>query len=403
MNQFYSKIIICSLLLNFILSPIYSQEIKYKYSTIPKELLNNSKAVIRNKEVLFVVKDVHKAYVKVHYAITILNKNGINSSKFIQFSNKFRKIHNISCIIYNEFGNEIKRIKQSEIKDYSAINNATLFDDTRVKYINPKTLTFPFTVEYEYKIDYKGFLNFPQWKIYDDYNISTERTLYKAIIPKNYQLRIKNVNIDLPPKITYHNKYIEYLWDTLFVPSINEEPFNPYEMESLPHIVLAPEYFKIAGFEGNMNSWNNFGKWVNKLLEKENSLPLSTIEQLKEIISESNSTTDKIRLIYNYMQNKTRYVSIQIGIGGWKPYDANTVDRLCYGDCKALTNYTKFLLDAIGIKSYYTLVAAGKKAPEINKNFPSNIFNHVILCIPFENQDTVWLECTNQNIPFGYL
>jgi heterodisulfide reductase subunit A-like polyferredoxin len=30
---------------------------------------------------------------------------------------------------------------------------------------------------------------------------------------------------------------------------------------------------------------------------------------------------------------KSRYVSIQVGIG-WKPMDASDVDRLGYGDCK---------------------------------------------------------------------
>jgi hypothetical protein len=51
----------------------------------------------------------------------------------------------------------------------------------------------------------------------------------------------------------------------------------------------------------------------------------------------------KAKLIYDYVQQKSRYVSIQVGIGGWKPMDASDVDRLGYGDCKGLTNYTKAL------------------------------------------------------------
>jgi hypothetical protein len=60
------------------------------------------------------------------------------------------------------------------------------------------------------------------------------------------------------------------------------------------------------------------------------------------------------------------------------------------------------LLDAVGIKSFYTVVGAGEHASIVNTEFPSNQFNHAILCVPLKN-DTVWLECTSQSIPFGYL
>ena len=102
------------------------------------------------------------------------------------------------------------------------------------------------------------------------------------------------------------------------------------------------------------------------------------------------------------MQEKTRYVNISVGIGGWQPIKAEDVDRLSYGDCKALTNYMYSLLDYVGIKSIYTIVRAGRNAPEIVSDFPRNQFNHAILCVPLE-KDTVWLECTNQKIPAGYI
>lgn len=101
------------------------------------------------------------------------------------------------------------------------------------------------------------------------------------------------------------------------------------------------------------------------------------------------------------MQQKTRYVSIQIGLGGWQPFDASVVDKFSYGDCKALSNYTKALLSSVGIKSYYTLVKSESESNNIDESFPSNQFNHIIVCVPLE-KDTIWLECTNQRLPCGF-
>jgi hypothetical protein len=60
------------------------------------------------------------------------------------------------------------------------------------------------------------------------------------------------------------------------------------------------------------------------------------------------------------------------------------------------------LLKEAGIRSDYTLIHSGDDQNYMTDDFPSNQFDHVILFVPLE-RDTVWLECTSQTLPAGYL
>jgi hypothetical protein len=109
-----------------------------------------------------------------------------------------------------------------------------------------------------------------------------------------------------------------------------------------------------------------------------------------------------VRRLYRHLQKETRYVSIQLGIGGWQPFPASYVEKRGYGDCKALSNYMQAMLEAVGIRSHPVLIYRGTDPPPIAPDFPSNQFNHMILAVPTA-QDTLWLENTDRTAPFGHV
>ncbi len=393
-------IILSSILLSG--NNIFSQETKYNISDIPGELLKNSKAIVRKNEAVFEILSINKAKFKAIYAVSIMNKDGIEDSYFYEYYDKFRRISNIEAVIYDEKGNKVRKIRKDEISDYSAISGFSLYEDSRVKYIDPKIRKTPFTVEYSYTITFNGLLNYPDWYIYSDYNIAVESSVYKVITPKDIRLRYLNSNINIESNITHNQNNIEYSWSVKNQKAIIKEPFSLAFKEYAPIVLFAPSDFEIGGYEGNCDTWENFGKWRSKLIKDKDKLPPETENKINDIVKNAKNDYEKIKLLYNHLQNKTRYVSIQEGLGGWQPFDAETVDRLSYGDCKALTNYMKSMLKVVGINSYYSVVMAGYNAPKLIKEFPSNQSNHAFLCIP-HNNDTIWLECTSQSDPFGYL
>ncbi|MCR5887087.1 hypothetical protein LRS06_04705 [Hymenobacter sp. J193] len=125
---------------------------------------------------------------------------------------------------------------------------------------------------------------------------------------------------------------------------------------------------------------------------------------MQELAQRVPDVRERVRQVYEYLQANTRYISIQLGLGGWQTIPATEVAAKGYGDCKALSNYGMALLKAAGVPSYCAL--AGADRPDIRTDFPSNQFNHMILCVPLQQAaraDTVWLECTSQTTPFNYL
>ena len=109
-----------------------------------------------------------------------------------------------------------------------------------------------------------------------------------------------------------------------------------------------------------------------------------------------------MRILYDYLREQTRYVSIQLGIGGYKPFPAAQVQKSGFGDCKGLSNYMQAMLRAVGVPSFYTLVNTDRK--DFLPDYAGiGQMNHVMLCVPLpEKKDTLWLECTSPSVPLGY-
>lgn len=380
---------------------VYAKEIKYKVADIPRELRENARSVVRSEETVLEVKSFNKAIVNITYAITILNKNGLEDAYFQALYGRFTKLSGVKGRVFDENGEQVKRIPMEDILDYSAISGYSVYEDNRVKFIDPKFRNFPFTVEYSYEQSFDGFFSFPSWYPQPKYNLAVEKSSYKAVIPNGLMLRYIERNNSSKATVTSDAENNTYYWEVRNLKALEPEPYSLPDQEIFPYMIAAPTDFEIEGFKGNLTSWENFGKFISTLNAGKNILNDETKNILNKLVAGATNDYEKVRKIYEYMQGRTRYVSIQVGIGSWQPFDASTVQRLSYGDCKALANYMKSLLEAVGIKSNYCLVNAGESAPLMIREFPSSQFNHAFLCVPLSN-DTLWLECTSQRMPCGF-
>ena len=398
-----TKVAIILIAFFFILTgSAFTKETKYRVADIPKELKENARSVVRNEEIVLEVKSLSNAVVSVTYAITILNKNGLEDGYFHELYDRITKIKGVKGHIFDENGELIKKIPSEDILDYSAISGFSIYEDNRVKYIDPKVRNFPFTVEYSYEQSFDGLFSFPSWHPQAKYNLAVEKSAYKAVIPKGISFRYLERNTASKVSITSDAENNIYYWEARNLKAMESEPYSVSNQEIFPCMIAAPADFEIDGYKGNLSSWENFGTFVSTLNAGKNILNDDSKKFLNELVSGTSSDVEKVRKIYEYMQGRVRYVSIQIGIGGWQPFDAATVHRLAYGDCKALTNYMKTMLEVVGLKANYCLVNAGETAPMMIREFPSAQFNHAFLCVPLKN-DTIWLECTSQRMPCGYI
>ncbi len=395
------KINYCLAILLLVSNLLFSQKGKLIVQNIPDDLLENTNSTIINQDITVSINSQKSYTYKKRLEIKVYNENGLSNIDAVEYYDKSRKIKNIDAVMYNQFGDKLKDFKQKDFKDQAALDGYSILSDDRLIYLDFTPTEYPFILVYTCEIESENTAFLPAWLVIDDTFESVLKSSFTINYPNGLGFKYKEISInDYSISKNENANTITYLAQN--IPAIKMEEFAPSFSKIMPHVIFGLEKFMLEGVEGNAKTWKDFGLWMNEnLLKNTTEINEETKQKITSLIGDEKDPLKKAKIVYQYVQDKTRYVSIQLGIGGWKPMLAKEVDKLGYGDCKALSNYTYSLLKLVGVESYYTIVYGDRSKKDIQEDFVSMQGNHAILSIPYNNK-LAFLECTSQTAPFGF-
>jgi len=373
----------------------------YKASTIPDSLKKDANAVIRYSMDACVVKGVSRYVNDMHTVVTILNEKADRDAEAVLFYNKkYSSINSFEMIVYDANGKQIKKYHKTDLYERSAVDNESIITDERLMAIRHVASGYPITIEIIYELEENSSIDYGSYDIQKPEE-AVENSYCRFSVPKGIGFKYLNKNTTIKPQIDSLNGVANYLWQVKNLKA-NKPEDGAVEWKVAPVVYFGNTTFQCYDSKGDISTWDSFGKWVQTLNSNVCTLSPERTEEIKKMTADIKTDKEKAKFLYEYMQKNVRYVSVQLGIGGFKPFAADFVDQKKYGDCKALSNYMYALLKAVNIPAYYAWIRAGVNEEPADPSFPCDSFNHAILCIPFKN-DTTWLECTSNTQPFGKL
>lgn len=323
---------------------------------------------------------------------------------------KNMKLKNFSASYTSLTGKTVRKFKKSDLQMTEL--SAGLGDDNTTYYFAYMPPTYPVVVTFEWTVEnHGGVIAYPMFCPMQDYDEEVEHASYTIKCPADNPCRYQAVNCDSllgPSGVSKKGKLIitrgqdgtvKAVFD--HIPALVRESYSRSLIEQVPRVLFAADQFEYWGTKGRLNTWQNFGLWQYGLLKGRSELPGQIKEKVHGLTDGVPSKREKIARLYQYLYENTRYVSIQLGIGGYQPATAMEVATNGFGDCKGLSNYMIALLKEAGIPAFYAAIST--QYADLLPNFPNlNQLNHAIAGVPME-KDTLWLECTNARFPLGYV
>ena len=371
----------------------------YNASSIPESLKKNASVIVHLDNTNVDIEDIDKATVTVHKIFTVLNDEAKDELMFNEYSNKYYSLDDAEIKVFDEKGKQTAKYKKKEMSTQSV--GEGLVEEGFVTYYKVPVSSYPVTVEFDYTKKLKSTLYVPDFRYVHAKEAVVEAN-YTARLPESLNLRYKAKLSSLNPQMTDDGKYKTFTWSVKNIAAAEDAEGSVSERDKFPYVNIVTDKFDYFGNAGDLSSWKNFGKWIGGLYQGLDELPADRQQFFQQLVKDAPNDVEKIRLVYHYLQENFRYVSIQLGIGGLKPFSATFTDQKKYGDCKALSNYMKAALKSVGIKSFVAIINAKYNEEPVDPDFPANDFNHVIICVP-QAKDSIWLECTSSTSEFGKL
>ncbi len=178
-----------------------------------------------------------------------------------------------------------------------------------------------------------------------------------------------------------------YTWEMRNLAPIEFEPASPSVQTMAPN--LAINYIPAAGATvpggKSFDNWTSVSKWYSELADPQAAPDDALALKARELTANAKTELEKIQAIGRFVQN-LQYVSIQIGIGGYRPHSAAEVFAKKYGDCKDKATLMRAMLRVVKIDSYAVLIYSGDRT-FVRADWASpTLFNHCIVAVKIGNE-----------------
>jgi len=293
-------------------------------------------------------------------------------------------------------GGVLYTIEKGDLKSGYPFSDYRLYSNDRLYSVDLSAPTFPYLVQYRYRLRINNTFFWPDWVLDDAF--PRRRTSYTVAVPHLFDYRVRTVHegLSVDSSRTLKRDITRWSAEDMIVDPVDAGSGVPY-----PLLYIAPESFSVARQRGSTDSWENLGRWYGKLTRKRRKLSKEQIREIESWIPDRTDPGEIASHLKNIISRNWRYVAIEVGIGGWRPHKAESVFAGRYGDCKDLTFLWLAMLDVFNIPAYPALVRA-RNRQQILPDFPKDWFDHVIGCAII-GSDTLWADLTAPGYPAGTL
>lgn len=312
-----------------------------------------------------------------YYAVKILTREGRGLARAEEsYTTDNSKVREMRAWLIRPSG-EVKKLSKDELLDVAQVDN-DVYNEARMMVINARKDAEPGAVfGYEAVTEERSMFNQIVWEFQERLPVRLSR--FSAAFPAGWRADTVTFNHgNVEPQVNGTT----YVWELHDLPPIDAEIASPPVTSLAPRLCVS--YFPRAnpkpGVGRTFANWAEVSRWMAELSDGQAALDEKLSNRAKQLVEGAKSELDRIQAIGRYVQ-AINYVSIQIGVGRFRPHTAIEVFAKSYGDCKDKANLMRAMLQAVGIGSHLVLIYSGDPS-FVREEWPSpQQFNHCIVAV----------------------
>jgi len=299
----------------------------------------------------------------------------------IQYSGQSQQLNMLHARIYHSGG----RVSEGEDLGESSSSDSTFatYDDLRSRQYRFRDLRPGDVLELEYTIT--PLLNEnPYGKYFAQlvaFGTSVPSSFQRYVLRSPHEIHLSSSEHSLPPA-TLQRRLTEdvRIWERANIAALVREPRSPSWSEQGAYLHVS-----------NFDSWETLGKWYADLIRPQFKLNAELEQQVAKIVQNHPNRLDRAAAIDELVLKNTRYVALELGVYGFKPYPVTQTFTRRFGDCKDKASLMVALLRAADIDADIALVRTKRLGDIISQPASVSIFDHAIVYVP---EFDLWLDGT---------